>query len=156
MIAKSPVHVRPMIATDLETVLGIADSLPVAPQWPRDAYLRALDAAASVKRLALVAEEPASGRILGLMVASLTPPEAELETIAVAAIFQRRGVGRTLLHHAMGELRSRKVSEVTLEVRASNDSAIGLYAKNNFREVGRRLHYYSDPVEDAILMWMKI
>ncbi len=156
MIVEIQIRVRPMTATDLETVLAIAGSLPAAPQWPRQAYLNTLDPEAPLKRLALVAEEPPSGRILGFLVASLTPPEAELETIAVAAIAQRRGVGRTLLRHAIGELRARNVAEVMLEVRASNHSAVGLYAKSDFRETGRRPRYYSDPVEDALLMRMKI
>lgn len=156
MMAESPVHVRPMIATDIATVLEIAGSLPGAPQWPREAYLRALDQAISVKRVALVAEEPASARIMGFVVANLTPPEAELETIAVAAFAQRRTVGRTLLCRVIDELRARDVSEIALEVRASNYSAIGLYVDNGFREAGRRPRYYSDPAEDAILMRMTL
>jgi ribosomal-protein-alanine N-acetyltransferase len=41
---------------------------------------------------------------------------------------------------------------LTLEVRASNQSAIGLYLKHGFEEVGRRKNFYADPQEDAIIM----
>ncbi len=39
-----------------------------------------------------------------------------------------------------------------LEVRASNRAAIGLYNSFGFNESGRRQRYYSDPIEDAVLM----
>ena len=48
--------------------------------------------------------------------------------------------------------RERKLSFLTLEVRASNDPAIALYEKHGFVEVGRRRGYYEKPKEDAILM----
>jgi ribosomal protein S18 acetylase RimI-like enzyme len=37
-------------------------------------------------------------------------------------------------------------------VRASNLGAQALYAKLNFREVGRRKNYYSNPKEDALIL----
>ncbi len=40
------ITIRPMSAADLDAVLGIAASLPQAPQWPRGAYLAALDPSA--------------------------------------------------------------------------------------------------------------
>ena len=83
-------------------MLAIADSLPGAPQWPREAYLRALDAAAPVRAHRAGCGGSASGQIVGFAVAGLNPPEAELETIAVAASVQRRGVGAALLHDAIG------------------------------------------------------
>lgn len=41
---------------------------------------------------------------------------------------------------------------LTLEVRASNDAAIGLYEKLGFQTVGRRKNYYAQEHEDALLM----
>jgi len=42
-------------------------------------------------------------------------------------------------------------SKILLEVRESNRPARRLYEKHAFRECGRRLKYYNDPFEDAIL-----
>ncbi len=41
---------------------------------------------------------------------------------------------------------------VTLECRASNEAAQGLYEKYGFRRVGVRRRYYSDNREDAVIM----
>ena len=41
----------------------------------------------------------------------------------------------------------------TLEVRASNQAAIGLYEKFGFVKAGVRPHYYEAGGEDAVIMW---
>jgi ribosomal-protein-alanine N-acetyltransferase len=85
-------------------------------------------------------------------VASLTAPQAELETIAVTAENQRRGVARKLLDEIFEKLALAGATEVVLEVRSSNQSALGLYRRLGFVETGRRPRYYHDPIEDAVLM----
>jgi ribosomal-protein-alanine N-acetyltransferase len=50
------------------------------------------------------------------------------------------------------ELSAAGVSEVILEVRASNAAAVGFYRALGFAENGRRARYYADPEEDALLM----
>ena len=44
---------------------------------------------------------------------------------------------------------------LTLEVRLSNQSAINLYHKHGFEVVGRKVRYYMDNQEDAILMSLR-
>lgn len=146
------VRVRAMTVTDLDRVVAIADSLKKAPRWTRESYLRALDAAAPVRRIALVAEQLTNGEIAGFAIVGLNQPEAELETLAVMPAAQRRGVARQLFDEATRLLRQHDVSAVSLEVRASNVVAQGLYLALDFHEVGRRPRYYVDPVEDAVLM----
>ena len=41
----------------------------------------------------------------------------------------------------------------TLEVRVSNDAAIKLYERLDFRSRGIRRGYYTDNREDALIMW---
>jgi ribosomal protein S18 acetylase RimI-like enzyme len=48
------------------------------------------------------------------------------------------------------------VSELTLEVRASNRAALGFYRAQGFEETGRRPRYYADPEEDAVLMGLNL
>lgn len=145
-------RIRPMTAADLDRVIEIAASLSQAPQWSRETYVAALGGEGTPKRIALVAEDAASGIVAGFAVASLTPPEAELETIAVAARFQRRGLARQLLQELASALRQQRVSVTLLEVRASNVQAQALYRALGFEVAGRRPRYYADPVEDAVLM----
>jgi ribosomal-protein-alanine N-acetyltransferase len=144
------VQIRRMTAADLGRVLDIAASLPDLPHWPESAYLDALNPESTPSRIALVAA--GSKEVEGFTVASLLLPQAELESIAVAAGSQRRGVGRMLLDALLSELRTAGAIEITLEVRASNDAARAFYRRAGFVETGTRRAYYADPVEDALLM----
>ena len=46
-----------------------------------------------------------------------------------------------------------KIKYVTLEVRVSNEAAINLYKKYNFKSLGVRKGYYQNNGEDALIMW---
>jgi ribosomal-protein-alanine acetyltransferase len=146
------VHIRPMREVDITRVLEIADALPTAPHWPLSAWLDALDPAAQLRRKALVAEDPGKGVVLGFAVASVLAPQAELETIGVSTEAQRRGIARYLFATLAAELKQAHITEVTLEVRASNGAALQFYRALGFREAGRRRRYYADPEEDAVLL----
>jgi ribosomal-protein-alanine N-acetyltransferase len=138
-----------MTAADLDRVMEIAASLKDAPQWSRAAYLAALEPEAAPRRIALVAED---AEIAGFAVAGLLPPEAELEMIAVAPSFQRRGVARQLFFALAAEVRTAHANGIMLEVRAQNQPALSLYRRLGFAETGRRRLYYCDPVDDAVLL----
>ena len=150
------IRVRRMTQADLDQVIAIEQSLAAAPHWPRTAYLTALDPEATPRRIALVAEEATSGHTAGFIVASLLPPQSELETLAVAPHFQRRGVAVTLFAALAAELRQAGITEMILELRASNQPALSLYWRLGFVETGRRTRYYVDPVEDAVLMSLSL
>ena len=149
-------RIRPMTPSDLDRVMEIAASLEAAPHWQPADYRTVLDPAAVPRRIALVAEEGAAGIVAGFAVASLLPPQAELETIAVASAFQRRGLAWKLFALLAGELHTAQVTELLLEVRASNCAALGLYLRLGFVETGRRPRYYQNPVEDAVLMRLRL
>ena len=154
------VRLRPMREADLDQVMAIAASLKDAPHWLRGAYLSAFNRAAlnrgaATRRIALVAESLEEGIVLGFTVVCLILPQAELETIAVAAEAQRQGIGRKLISALREELKAEVVREVLLEVRASNQRAIGFYRSLGWYEAGRRPRYYADPEEDAVLMNLK-
>jgi ribosomal-protein-alanine N-acetyltransferase len=76
--------------------------------------------------------------------------------LAVAPSFRRRGVARALLGASLGHLRKRRVEEVFLEVRESNQSAQALYLSSGFRPVGQRTAYYRNPKEDALVLWLAL
>ena len=60
---------------------------------------------------------------------------------------------QTVLGEAdMMNLKSRGAYCLTLEIRASNEAAIGLYDKLGFAAVGRRRGYYEKPREDACIL----
>ena len=101
-----------MTAADLEQVIEIAASLPDAPHWPQSAYVNALNpdchpSPHRPRRRPRRSRSDSPATFIGFAVASLLPPQAELETIAVAAASQRRGLGRRLFDALASELKPR-------------------------------------------------
>jgi tRNA threonylcarbamoyladenosine biosynthesis protein TsaB len=157
----SGISVRGMTEQDVDAVMEIAAKTDHAPKWGRQAYVAAVNAGNQPRRVALVAEGK-EGRLAGFVVASLvpgpggSPAEAELESIVTALAHQRRGVARELFAVLKTELRRHGAREVILEVRDGNRSAQAFYRFLGFREDGRRAGYYADPVEDAVLMRLRL
>ncbi len=148
--------VRRMRAEDLAQVMAMAKSLKDAPQWPQQAYFAIFDPTSAPRRVAVVAANLNSGDVLGFAVAGLLPPQAELESIAVRADMQRRGIGAKLLGELADELRAAATSEILLEVRASNRAGLAFYRSLGWNQVGLRPRYYADPEEDAVLMSLSL
>ena len=90
-------------------------------------------------------------RVEGFAVANRNGLECEIENVVVNPEQQRRGLGKTLLKELLNRLRRNACEAVFLEVRESNRAARGLYTKCGFQEVGRRVKYYAQPQEDAVL-----
>lgn len=147
--------IRPMQDSDLDRVLELAGNLAHAPRWAREVYETAIRPGSAPRRVALVVAEPAFG-VVGFAVASVVPPEAELETIGVAAGWQRSGVGRRLLEETIQIIGGLGVTKVILEVRESNRAARQLYRAAGFDETGHRSSYYIDPKEDATIMSLSL
>lgn len=148
-------QVRPMMPADLDRVLQIAGQLEHAPNWPPSAYEAVFDPE-KPRRIACVAENSETKTVIGFAIMLVTPPEAELETIAVAPEFQRQGVAGLIFGALVALARQSEVIRIVLEVRASNLDAVAFYRSHGFVEDGRRRGYYVDPIEDAVLMSLRV
>jgi len=82
--------------------------------------------------------------------------EFHFGNIAVHRDFRRRGYGEVLLWMSLHIGVELDCSEVHLEVRRSNTSAIRLYQKFGFEIYGVRKNYYQQENEDAFLMRKEI
>jgi ribosomal-protein-alanine N-acetyltransferase len=91
-------------------------------------------------------------RIVGMLVLWLIVDEAHVATIAVHPDYRRQGIGQALLLHALKAAMAEGAVSSFLEVRESNLVAQTMYRKYGFVESGKRLHYYKDNDENAILM----
>jgi ribosomal-protein-alanine N-acetyltransferase len=78
--------------------------------------------------------------------------EAHIIAIGVRDGYRRLGIGEGLLIATIELAQILNAYVVTLEVRASNETAQSLYKKYGFRVIGRRPKYYSSDGEDAIIM----
>ncbi len=79
--------------------------------------------------------------------------EAHITMLAIDPAYQHQGLGQVLLHALMASAHQRGLERATLEVRISNQAALALYKKFDFREAGRRRRYYPDNGEDALVLW---
>ncbi len=91
-------------------------------------------------------------RLAGYVGSQSVEGEADMMNVAVHPDFRRRGVGETLVNALVVALAEKGVHSLTLEVRVSNESAIGLYKKLGFSQAGLRKNYYRHPKEDAYIL----
>ena len=103
-----------------------------------------------------------NGKTIGYLIAMLTLDTADILNIGIESNFKRQGHGTALLNHLIGDLRKRNISEILLEVRAGNKSAIQFYNKQGFEKISVRKNYYTKSSknqtkrEDGIIMGIKI
>ncbi len=106
-----------------------------------------------------VAELAATQKVVGF--AGLFCPgggaDADIQTISVSAQYQGNGIGQGLLDLLISVAIERNAPAVFLEVRAENEQARALYAKNGFTQISVRKNYYQNPQphnkrSDAIIM----
>lgn len=90
-------------------------------------------------------------RLVGYVCRWLVGDEIHILNLAVDPDCRERGIGRALVGLVLVEAQERQISQVTLEVRAENTPARGLYRKLGFAECGHRRNYYGRG-EDAIVM----
>jgi ribosomal-protein-alanine N-acetyltransferase len=78
--------------------------------------------------------------------------QIHINNLAVRPELRGRGLAGRLLAEAMREAERLGATSATLEVRRSNTPARQLYAKAGFVEAGVRRNYYTQPVEDALIL----
>ncbi len=167
------VRVRRMTEMDLPAVMLI-DAMSLPLPWPERAYRHELRASYSRPWVAettltegdgpLVYRSPAVGdgsplirgpgeqAVVGFLVLWKIVDEAHIATLAVHPRFRRRGVARALLAKALEEAVAEGARRAYLEVRQSNLAAQSLYRRFGFQVTGRRVGYYKNNGEDALLM----
>jgi ribosomal-protein-alanine N-acetyltransferase len=84
-------------------------------------------------------------QLAGFILSRLAADEAEILSVAVAAAFRGKGLGRALLDLHLRRLAGLGVESVFLEVGERNTPANRLYLDAGFAEVGRRPNYYQEP-----------
>ena len=100
-----------------------------------------------------VAEE--DGKLLGGCGLLLIAGEGNITNVVVAPEARRRGVATGMLTHLLAAGEREGLTAYTLEVRVSNQAAIGLYEKLGFVSEGIRPNFYEKPTEDAMIMWKR-
>lgn len=93
------------------------------------------------------------GKVVGYGGIWLILDEGHITNIAVGRDYRGLGAGDKLVEALITYCGQKKIRNMTLEVRESNEIAQNLYKKYGFLEYGVRPNYYADDHEDAVIMW---
>ena len=136
-------------AADLDGILAVEDASFTNP-WTRAMYEWELQNR-SVCHI-LVVRTP-ERRVAGFCSFWLVVDEIHINNVAVLPECRGRGFGTRLMRRVLTEGRRLGAERATLEVRASNEPARRFYEALGFRATAVRKHYYTNPVEDALILW---
>ncbi|OYO23952.1 ribosomal-protein-alanine N-acetyltransferase [Enemella dayhoffiae] len=135
---------RPATETDLPRIHELEAAFVERERWSRTAWA---DELAADNRIVLVAGDPVSAVATVQHVGEV----AELNRIVVDPAARRRGLASTLLEQGIAAAERLGCTELLLEVRHDNTTALGLYARHGFTEIARRADYYGRGVAAVIL-----
>jgi ribosomal-protein-alanine N-acetyltransferase len=134
---------------DLSGVLAVEEETFTNP-WTRDMYAWELQNR-SVCHIYVVRTPDCA--VAGFCAFWLVVDEIHINNVAVRAQYRGHGIGTALLRHVLVQGKQLGARRATLEVRASNDAARRLYERLGFYVAATRRNYYTNPVEDALILW---
>lgn len=147
-----PILISQMTENDVGRVKEIEIECGLSP-WSIENYLTEIK---NPNSYCAIARENTD--IDGFIVAGQNSQEqiAEIYNIGVLSTKRGIGIGSMLILELINKCRARNIITVSLEVRESNTAAINFYLSKSFVSNGRRPRFYSNPVEDALLMKIKL
>jgi len=137
-----------MTESDIDEVLLI-EQLSFPTPWSRQAFVGEL----TNNPLAIYLVGRIESRLVCYGGSWMFLGEAHITNIAVHPDFRGQGLGEAICLALMAEAVELGIARMTLEVRAMNMVAQGLYRKLGFYSAGVRPGYYTDTKEDALIMW---
>lgn len=135
----SGLHLRAMEAADLPVLTRMLP-LVLSGDFSTGSLQRML--LSSHECRVLCSDREPGSQVLGFAEYVVVTDECQLFNLAVAPEVQGAGLGRYLLRRVLVEARRAGCRQCFLEVRQSNDAAIGLYISEGFVLTGRRKQYY--------------
>jgi ribosomal-protein-alanine N-acetyltransferase len=142
-------QLRPMRWWDIEAVMRMELELFADDAWSDTMFWSELAERESRTYLVAVDGDDVVG-YAGLC--AYSADVSYIQTIGVTSGHQGHGIGTALLVALLDHANSRGASQVDLEVRADNTSAIRLYERHGFSRVGVRRGYYQPSGADALVM----
>ena len=145
------ITIRKMTAQDVPAVAQI-DRMSFTLPWPEHAFQYEVSDNRAARCFVAETEDK---RLAAMVVSWVIVDELHIATIATHPEFRRQGIGASILTAALKDGVQAGVKRAFLEVRAGNEGAQAMYRKFGFEASGRRIKYYKDNGEDAILMTLE-
>lgn len=102
-----------------------------------------------------VVAEQEDGALIGFGGIMVVGRDAHVMDVAVDPRHRGQGVGRALLWMLAERALAYGATRMTLEVAESNRAGLSLYLSCGFDVVGRRVAYYPETGEDALVLWSR-
>ena len=144
------VDIRKMEIADLPVVLEIENLCFVAP-WSKQDIINELDNQYANFWVIELSAEGVDKQVVGFSDYWQTFDSATICQIAIHPGIRRHQLGSALMDEIINDCYAKRVQNITLEVRKSNQIAINFYKKHGFTESLVKEKYYSNG-EDAIYM----
>lgn len=143
---KNDVIIRNMAACDIPYVYEI-ETASFNDAWDKESFVYSVDAAHDYSIVAVK-----DGIVCGFLIMRISFDTADIINVCVAEDFRNEKIGTMLLRDALYHGAQTGVMQYVLEVRESNFPALRLYENEGFTIEGSRKSYYSNPVENALIM----
>ena len=140
------INIRLMKKDDISDVANIEKQCFSVP-WSEKSFEESLQQSYAVFFVAEL-----QGEIVGYVGMYNMAGQCDITNVAVAGVHRRKGIGRKLLEAVEHYAVANQVSAIALEVRESNEAAVGLYELMQYKNVGIRKNFYEKPNENAIIM----
>jgi len=147
-------RIRPVDSSHIADLIRIADETNLSA-WTAQNYLDEFQMPGSIMLRLESDLNVTIGFVVGRIVEGgvlETEKQAEIYNIAIDKSEQGKGFGQLLFDAFIAKCAEHKVTSVWLEVRESNEKAIGFYKTNGFEHVQTRDNFYNNPREAALLM----
>ena len=142
---------RKMTVEDLDDVLEVEVNSFATP-WSRDAFFNELTKNQFAHYLVAEVDQ----KVVGYCGVWIIVDEAHITNIALLPDYRGLKLGEALLDRIIELARELGALRITLEVRVSNERAQNLYRKFGFEDGALRKQYYTDNMEDAVVMWVNL
>ncbi|PKL47258.1 MAG: ribosomal-protein-alanine N-acetyltransferase [Nitrospira bacterium HGW-Nitrospira-1] len=139
-----------MKVDDLPEALAIETASFKTP-WSEPLFYNEIFKTTAILRVAKINEH-----VVGYLCADVIIDEGHILNLAVHQEYRGRGIASRMIKEMIDIMRDRSCGSIFLEVRASNDVALKIYEKFGFGLLGTRKNYYVSPVEDAVVMALRL
>lgn len=151
MTWQQAIEIRKMHTSDLDQIILIEREIFLFP-WSLGNF------ADSIKTGYVCQVLQQADTLMGYGIMMMSPEEAHILTLGIAANWQKKGLGKKLLQHFIQYAREQNAKSIFLDVRESNHSAAQLYKRMGFQQIATRKGYYPAMCgrEDALVMQLML
>lgn len=146
-------QIQPLQPHQLDAIIAL-DQICFGGLWTKGGYKREIESPRSLLLgLFRLHSTDIQEELIGISCFWAIVEEAHITLLGIDPEYRGQGLGELLLSHLLLQAHNWSLERATLEVRASNTTAINLYQKMGFEIAGRRKDYYPIPPEDALILW---